>query len=263
MGYTDLHIHTVYSWDAATTVRAALKQAADEGLDVVAITDHDEITGALEAREMASHFGIEVIPGVEISTRDGHLLALFVEQAPPRGWSLEDSLLWVGDQGGLGIIAHPFSPLPDSPSLEMVLHILTHSPARSVIKGIETHNAATQAVNARVQKLADYLPLAKTAGSDSHVFYTIGMGRTYFPGSTSADLRLALEQATTVPVVTKKFSPTYLFSWTRRMILRAMGYASDTLSATMPIHTRPVLRAALSEESRMGRTNPTNKLRGI
>ncbi len=244
MGYTDLHIHTVYSWDATTTVRAALKQAADEGLDVVAITDHDEITGALEGRELASHFGIEVVPGVEVSTRDGHLLALFVEKAPPRGWSMEDTLLWVGDQGGLGIIAHPFSPLPDSPALELVLHLLTHSPARPIIKGIETHNASTQAVNARVQKLAEYLPLAKTAGSDAHVFYAIGMGRTYFPGNTSADLRLAIEKATTVPVVTRKFTPAYLLSWTRRMILRAMGYASDTLSASMPINTQPVFRSA-------------------
>jgi predicted metal-dependent phosphoesterase TrpH len=83
MGTADLHIHSTYSYDATTTVRAILKHASDVGLDVIAVTDHDDIRGSLEARELAPQYGIEAIPAVEISTKDGHLVALFVESLPP------------------------------------------------------------------------------------------------------------------------------------------------------------------------------------
>ena len=90
MGKADLHIHTIYSWDGTCTVEAVLKQAAHiAGLDVIAITDHDEIQGALEAVDLAPRYGIEVIPGCEISTADGHLLAS-VHPKKDTGWSFYD-----------------------------------------------------------------------------------------------------------------------------------------------------------------------------
>ena len=77
MGLADIHIHTIYSYDATTTVRGVLKQASSSGLNVIAITDHNDIRGAFDARELASQYNLEVIPGVEVNTRDGHLLAMF------------------------------------------------------------------------------------------------------------------------------------------------------------------------------------------
>lgn len=108
MGKADLHIHTIHSWDGASTVPAVLKQASDTArLDVIAITDHDQFAGVLEALELAPRYGIEVVPGSEITTADGHLLALYIHHKIPAGLSLVETVLEVGRQGGLCIAAYP------------------------------------------------------------------------------------------------------------------------------------------------------------
>src|SRR5690242_12821179 len=157
MGTADLHIHSTYSNDATTTVRAILKQAADVELDVIAVTDHDEIRGALEACQLAYQYGIEVIPGVEVTTREGHLLALFVEEVPPAHQSLIDTLIFIGKAGGLAIAPHAFNGLPHSLNMESVVGALTDPRAKGVLKGLETHNMGTQAFDTTAQKLSIYL----------------------------------------------------------------------------------------------------------
>jgi predicted metal-dependent phosphoesterase TrpH len=237
MGTADLHIHSIYSHDATTTVRAVLKQAADVGLDVIAIADHDEIRGSLEARELAPKYGIECIPAVEVNTKEGHLVALFVETLPPSGLSLADTLIHIGRLGGLAIAPHPFNNLPSSLSMEAVVGALANPRAKGVLKGIETHNMSTQSFDSIAQKLSVYLPLAKIASSDAHVYWTIGTGRTEFPGETAQDLRNALDQMTTVPIPYKEdFSPKTILSWARHMTLRKLGYASDSKSESQPIN---------------------------
>jgi predicted metal-dependent phosphoesterase TrpH len=239
MGTADLHVHSTYSYDATSTVRAILKQAADVGLNVIAVTDHDEIQGSLEAHQLAPQYGIESIPAVEVSTKEGHLVALFVETLPPRGLTLIDTLIHIGKLGGVAIAPHPFSNLPVSLSLETVIHALTNPRAKGVLKGIETHNMSTQAFDGIAQKLSIYLPLAKIASSDSHVYWSVGASRTEFPGQTAQDLRNALNQMTTIPIPYKEdFSAMAIFSWVRRMTLRKFGYASDSKSATQPINTQ-------------------------
>ena len=244
MGTADLHIHSFYSYDATTTVRAVLKQAADVGLNVIAVADHDEIRGSLEARDLASKYGIECIPAVEVSTKDGHLLALFVESIPPAGLPLVDTLIHIGRLGGVAIAPHPFNNLPSSLSMEAVVGALTNPRAKGVLKGIETHNMSTQSFDTVAQKLSVYLPLAKIAASDAHVYWAIGTGRTEFPGETAQDLRNALDQMTTVPIPYKEdFSPRTILSWARYMTLRKFGYASDSKSATQPIDTQKMSRS--------------------
>jgi hypothetical protein len=94
------------------------------------------------------------------------------------------------------------------------------------------------------QKLAVYLPLARIGSSDSHVYWTIGHARTEFPGRTALDLREALNRNTTVPLLDEeKFTPMIFLSWFRYMVLRRLGYATDTHSAAQPINTQRMTKS--------------------
>ena len=251
MGTADLHIHSVYSPDATTTVRAILRQAKDAALNVIAVTDHDEFRGSLEAHELAKTYGIESIPGAEVSTREGHLLALWIHELPPKGLSLLDTLLLIGKQGGVAIAPHPFSSLPGSLSMESVVNALTNPRAKAVLQGMETHNMSTQAFDSIAQKLSIYLPLAKLGASDSHVYWSIGAGRSEFPGETAQDLRRALEHNTTVPIPYEgAFSPRDALTWVRRMTLKKLGFASDSTSASQPINTQKMSQSFIGKIKR-------------
>jgi len=249
MGYADLHIHSLHSADGSATVRAVLRQAVDAGLSVIAITDHDTITGSLEARELASSYNVEAVTGAEVSTSEGHILALYVERLPPSGLSLNDTLAAIGQQGGIAIAPHPFTNLPFSLTLQSVLNVFHNPRVKGVLKGIEVYNNSTRGFNETAGKLSVYLPLAQIAGSDAHIFWAIGMGRTYFPGSTAADLRLAIEKAKTSAIPFEGEMPAHpLISLTRRLFLRKFfGRVSDAPSASAPVDTQRVPAEALKK----------------
>lgn len=239
MGKADLHVHTTFSKDGTTTVRGALKRASDVGLNVIAITDHDEIRGSLAACELAPRYGLEAIPAVEVSTREGHILALFVEELIPANRSLIETLLRIGDQGGIAIAPHPVNPLPKSLPMEALVGAVAHQSARHVLRGIEVYNMGYQIFNHLAQKISPWLPLAKTAGSDSHVYWTVGVGQTGFAGYKAADLRRALETMSTIPIpAPTKFTLTPILGWMGHVILRRFGYVAQNFSPDGPIVIR-------------------------
>src|SRR5215203_3802327 len=256
MGLADIHIHSIYSYDATTTVRGLLKQASNADLNVISITDHDEIRGAFDARELGPQYGIEVIPGVEVTTKDGHLLALFVEKIPPRGLSLEETLKIIGDLGGIAVAPHPFNQLPGSLSMDNVIGILNKPEVRNVLRGIEVYNMTTQPFDAMVQKISSYLPFAKTAGSDAHVYWAIGTGKTQFNGTSASELRTALETGTTTALAYQEYlMRKYIFNWLRRITLRRLGYVSDNTSITDAILTQHLdLRFVRKQKARKKKT---------
>lgn len=197
MGLADLHIHTIYSYDGTASVPAVLARAKQVGLDVIAITDHDEIKGSLQAFDLAPKFGIEVIPGIEITTAAGDLLALFVTEKIEPGLSLVGTILRVGEAGGICIAPHPMAKGMGMKSLSAVsiARALQHPDARRILIGIETYNATAldRESNDHAQALAaEYPHIAQVANSDAHTLQTIGLGVTEFLGCTAANLLDAL-----------------------------------------------------------------------
>jgi hypothetical protein len=102
----DLHMHTDHSPDCATPVEVLLATAKQEGFGAIAITDHNEVSGALEA--VAKADGIKVIVGEEVKTAtQGEVIGLFLRERIPRGLSLEETVAQIRLQGGLVYVPHP------------------------------------------------------------------------------------------------------------------------------------------------------------
>ena len=229
MGFADLHIHTAYSVDGTATPQAILKHAAHHtDLDVIAITDHDEIRGALEARDLAAQYAIEVVPGVEVSSRDGHILALWVERNIPIGLSAEETIGRIGEQGGLAIAAHPMARGTSALDAKTIRRLLNTPDLAAIFIGIETFNAGLiygRSSNRASRLLAQTLPVAQVANSDAHTPWMIGAGRTEFAGHRAADLRHALLERTVKTVIARDLpGPLLAAEWFTFYTLRLAGF---------------------------------------
>jgi predicted metal-dependent phosphoesterase TrpH len=227
MGLADLHVHTNYSFDGTASVLAVLQHAKRIGLSVIAITDHNEINGALEAIDLAPMIGIEVIPGIEISTAEGDLLVLNVTQKIERDRSLIETLFKVGELGGICIAPHPMDARYRTHSLgpHRIMKALQDRNAASVLIAIETYNATilNKASNDYARIFAEHLEIAQTGSSDAHVLNAIGLGRTQFPGHTHTELLAALRNRVTVPQKNEEWNAVQILgSW-------VMNYYSNKL----------------------------------
>ena len=165
-------------------------------LDVVAITDHDDLTSSLEAREYAAraNLRVQVVPGVEVTTREGHLLALFLEERPPALRPALETAEWAIKRGGLCIVPHPFTRWTHS----IGLGVLTKLAREALIVGVEVLNAspAGRASQHRATRFAGEQELAHVGGSDAHMLGIVGLAHTRFRGRTPDDLKRALEERT-------------------------------------------------------------------
>lgn len=223
MGFADLHVHTIHSMDGTATVRAVLEQAARVGLDVIAITDHDRIRGALEGMDLSSAYGVHVVPGCEVSTADGHLLSLFVQSTPPAGRSLADTIRWTRDQGGLCVAPHPDGDDRASLKVETIRQALNTPDIAPFLVGIEVFNASIiHPKRSRVTiKMAHMLSAPPVSNSDAHLLHVVGTAATWFPGNTPEDLREALA-GQNVRIAVTQYEPSLILlgEWAIRMLLR-------------------------------------------
>ena len=168
----DLHMHTDHSPDCATPVEVLLATAKQEGFGAIAITDHNEISGALEA--VAKAEGIKVIVGEEVKTAtQGEVIGLFLRERIPRGLSLEETVAEIRRQGGLVYVPHPFDRMHTVPGYEHLLSILDE------IDAIEIFNprVAIGSFNEEAARFAAKYRLIAAAGSDAHVAAGLGSVR--------------------------------------------------------------------------------------
>jgi predicted metal-dependent phosphoesterase TrpH len=190
LGKADLHIHTTAS-DGAATVPELLEYVARRtDLPVIAITDHDTISGAIEAAQLARQFGVDVIVGEEVSTTDGHLLALFIDTILPPQRPAAETIAAIHAQGGLAIAPHPFDRSVHSLGRTGLQHDDWNFDA------IEGFNAGViwsqRGCNGAAQHAAAAMGLPAIGGSDAHTLATTGLAYTLFSGAGANDLYRAI-----------------------------------------------------------------------
>src|SRR5947199_8727728 len=194
--HADIHMHTNLGDGWASPARV-IEEATHKGLRLIAITDHDHLEGAKRVEELLArqNNSLQLITGVEVSTRQGHLLGLFVTKAPKAMRSVEESIEDIKEQGGLVIVPHPLGKLVPSLSRTKIDALLEKGYA---IDGIEMYNPSPANASMRpvVRAANQQWGLAETGGSDAHIWHHIGSAYTLFLGSSANDLRHAISECT-------------------------------------------------------------------
>ena len=200
-GRADLHVHSLAS-DGVASVEQILEYVERNlDLDVIGIADHERVDAALAARRLALSRGsrVEVIVAEEVTTRGGHVLALFIEERIRPLQSLRATVAQVHEQGGLAVAAHPLAPYPICVSGRSIRRLQVDPDPRFRFDALEAFNpsSAGRSHHARVVALADELRVATVGGSDAHLLEAIASGVTTFPGRSAEDLRRAILDRTT------------------------------------------------------------------
>jgi predicted metal-dependent phosphoesterase TrpH len=199
-GRADLHMHTTAS-DGWPTPQELVDHAARRAsLDVIAVTDHDTIEGALRARDHAAKRArFHVIVGEEVSSRDGHIVALFLERRVRPGMSAAATVHAIHEQGGLAIAVHPFWRT-ERVARSGRVHGVGWLAAELDFDAIEVENATPgfYVFNQLARRLNLGLGAAELGSSDAHILDAVGRAFTEFPGKTPEALRTAIVSGSTL-----------------------------------------------------------------
>lgn len=204
----DLHVHTSFSKDGESGIAEVIRRAEAAGLDAIAITDHDTVQGALAALEIPTR--LVIIPGIEISTRQGHLIALGITEKIPSGMDVMDTITQARKSGALLILPHPY-------------HIWRHGVGRKLrsalyaVDAIEVFNSRyiVGSANIKAAKMARRMGKPCVGGSDAHNARYIGFGRTLVDAEPDVESILqAIREGKTTPA--GKMTP--LPSYTRQAL---------------------------------------------
>jgi predicted metal-dependent phosphoesterase TrpH len=180
----DMHCHSWYSYhpfwghDCYSKPRDILKAAIKAGLDGISVTDHNTLKGSRAMAKLARGRKFTVVPGMEVKSTNGDILAYGIQEEIPLGLTPEETIEKILDQGGLPVIAHPFCGLfiklvTSSSWDERLITGLSIRFKKRI--GIEAFNSGSKrSGDERALALAEKLGLPKTAGSDSHITKSIG-----------------------------------------------------------------------------------------
>lgn len=168
----DLHVHSYFSKDSNAEIDLILSHAVKNGLDGIAICDHDTIKGGLACAKRAKNLGIDliVIPGIEVMSSKGHILVLGIEEGIESHLSPEKTIQLAKELGGVIIIPHPF---------KLSSHGIGYIEGLD-IDAVEVLNSRCldNRPNKRAKKAADLLNLPQVGGSDAHTHQMVGQAYT-------------------------------------------------------------------------------------
>jgi len=173
----DLHVHTIYSHDSLITPKDVVFYAKKRGLTAVAITDHDTVEGALK---IAKETDFLIIPGIEVSSRNGHIVGLNLQEPIQKGLSSDETVDKIHEAGGLAVACHPFALFKGS--------LGKHTNAK--FDAIETINASAFPFNRstkKAQEVADRFGIPRVAGTDAHYGPAIGYAYTLIDAEPQVD----------------------------------------------------------------------------
>jgi len=185
----EFHCHTVYSRDSGSRVSALIRAARAQGIDRLAITDHNTIEGALKAKALAPEL---VIVGEEVLTERGELIAYFVQEEVPKGLTVRETLRRLKAQGAFISIPHPFDLRRHGWPLEELIDLLPE------VDALEVFNARClrKVSNDKALAFALERDVPMLAGSDAHSLVELGLAVTRLPAFNSAEeLRAAVREA--------------------------------------------------------------------
>ena len=194
-----MHTDCSDGWPSAATVIDHVIENTD--LNVIAITDHDTIEGALRGAERAARLrtNLQVVIGEEVTSRDGHILALFIEKRVRPGMSAAATVHAIHEQGGLAVAAHPFWRTQRMVRSSGRVHGVGWLAAELDFDAVEVENATPgfYVFNQMAHRMNVGLGAAELGSSDAHILDAIGRAYTEFRGRSAADLRKAIETGRT------------------------------------------------------------------
>ncbi|UCD04357.1 MAG: CehA/McbA family metallohydrolase [Candidatus Woesearchaeota archaeon] len=167
----DLHVHTNHSKCSYSPVKDVILTAKKRGLDGITIADHNTMSAIKEAKKIADDVGLLLIPGQEISTTSGHIVALNIKKPIKKGLSPEETIKRIHKQGGLAVAAHPYAFIFHRQSLRDKVKELD-------LDAIEAFNSANLIENKKAIQVANELDMVQVAGSDAHILSEIGRAYT-------------------------------------------------------------------------------------
>ncbi|MGA2285919.1 MAG: PHP-associated domain-containing protein [Dehalococcoidia bacterium] len=202
MGKADIHVHSACG-DGMATVEEILDYADRKtDLSVVAITDHDVLKGGALAREVwaRGNHRVDVVAGEEVTTLQGHLLALFIEEPVAPLKPLAETLEAIHRQGGLCIIPHPLNWLTRSIGHKSILTVMARRGSGVYFDGIQLANVAPGSrvkLSTALRLNDERYHLPEVGGSDAHFLQAVGSAYTIFEGESAEDLRRSILAGTT------------------------------------------------------------------
>jgi len=172
----DCHLHTMWSGDSTTTPEELAAAVATTGIDVLCITDHNEIRGAVDLRH---DLGCRVVVGEEVKTHAGELIGLFLTERVPAGLPAAEAAAAIRAQGGLVYVPHPFDPMRRNLAGPALIELAD----AGLLDAIEAFNAKTSSpsLNRQAEAFATEHGLAAGAGSDAHVPAALGAAYVEMP----------------------------------------------------------------------------------
>jgi predicted metal-dependent phosphoesterase TrpH len=184
----DLHVHTCYSHDCRTSLKEVISYSQKKGLDGIAITDHNTVKGALKLIKLKK-MGILIIPGIEISTNQGHIIGINVKIPIPSKLSIEETIFRIHKMGGFVIVPHPSALFKGG----IGLHKKKFLNDVDAVEVVNSSNFPFSILTHLNKNYANSNGLPQTAGSDSHMSETIGLAYTLIEKTSNLEIEEVIQ----------------------------------------------------------------------